>query len=110
MKLLAKFSLTFSALFVVGLLLAGVVAWNQLMAAARAQVFEQARIMTDYAAAVRSYTDNQIFPISQSGRGGVFRSQWIPFYAATQVFSYAHSNFPGYTYKEAEPNRLARPR
>lgn len=104
MKLLPKFGLTFVVLFAVGIALAGVVSWNVLMASARAQVLEQAKIMTTYAAAMRTYTENQIVPISQSKRNGVFRSQWIPFYAATQMFTYARSNFPDYTYKEAALN------
>lgn len=104
MKLLPKFLLTGIGLFIFGYILAGAFAWHQLTAAANEEVYSHAHMLTAYAAAVRTYTDDQIVPISRSKQNGVFRSQWIPFYAATQVFAYARSNFPGYTYKEAALN------
>lgn len=104
MKLLTKFSLVFAGLFVVGLCVAGLVAYTSLQANARAEVLAQAKMITDYAGAARTYTNDQIAPISVSSRNGVFRSQWIPFYAATQIFGYLHASYPDYTYKEAALN------
>jgi protein-histidine pros-kinase len=104
MKLLVKFSIVYSVLIAVMLCVAGVIAYNVLTANARGETEAQAKMITDYARAVRTYTDAQIAPMSLSSRNGVFRSQWIPFYAATQIFSYVHANYPDYTYKEAALN------
>ena len=86
------------------LCVAGVIAYNVLTANARGETEAQAKMITDYAGAARTYTDAQIAPVSLSNRNGVFRSQWIPFYAATQIFSYVHASYPDYTYKEAALN------
>jgi hypothetical protein len=104
MKLLVKFSIVYSVLIAVMLCVAGVIAYNVLTANARAETEAQAKMITDYARAARTYTDAQIAPVSLSNRNGVFRSQWIPFYGATQIFSYVHANYPNYTYKEAALN------
>jgi protein-histidine pros-kinase len=104
MNLLTKFSVVFAVLFAVGLCAAGAIAYAALAANARAETLAQARMITDYAGAARTYTDEQIAPIAANNRNGVFRSQWIPFYAATQIFTYLHANYPNYTYKEAALN------
>lgn len=104
MKLLTKFSLVFAALFGIGLCAAGAVAWTVLSANARGEVMAQARMIDDYAGAARTYTNDQIAPLSANNRNGTFRSQWIPFYGATQIFTYLHASYPNYTYKEAALN------
>lgn len=104
MKLLVKFSIVYSVLIALMLCVAGVIAYNVLTANARGETEAQAKMITDYARAARTYTDAQIAPVSLSNRNGVFRSQWIPFYAATQIFSYVHASYPDYTYKEAALN------
>lgn len=104
MNLLTKFNLVYTGLIVVMLSVAGSIAYTLLVSNARNEVQAQSRMITNYASAVRTYTNDQIAPIGAPNRNGVFRSQWIPFYGATQVFKYIHSSYPDYTYKEAALN------
>ncbi len=104
MNLLTKFSLVYAGLFVVMLCVVASIAYTVLESNARNEVRAQARMITDYASAARTYTNDQIAPIGASNRNGIFRSQWIPFYGATQIFKYVHSSYPNYTYKEAALN------
>lgn len=104
MSLLTKFNFVYAGLFVVMLCVAGFIAYTVLASNARNEVQAQARMITDYAGAVRTYTNDQIAPIGANHRNGVFRSQWIPFYGATEIFKYVHSSYPDYTYKEAALN------
>jgi HAMP domain-containing protein len=104
MNLLTKFSLVYAVLIVVMLCVTGAIAYSVLATNARDQVQAQAKMITDYANGARVYTDKQIAPIAAGGRNGVFRPQWIPFYGATQIFTYVHAAYPDYTYKEAALN------
>jgi HAMP domain-containing protein len=104
MNLLTKFSLVYAGLFVVMLCAAGSIAYTVLASNARSEVQAQARMITEYASAARTYTNDQIAPIGAINRNGAFRSQWIPYYGATQIFKYIQSSYRDYTYKEAALN------
>jgi HAMP domain-containing protein len=104
MKLAPKFTVIFIAAFGVMLFAAGILCYGYLQRNARNEVLAQAQLMTEAAAAVRTYTDEQIKPIVGVRRTSEFHAQWIPFYAAMQVFGKLRLKYPAYTYKEAALN------
>jgi protein-histidine pros-kinase len=104
MKLAPKFTLIFVAVFGLLLLSAGLLCYNYLQRNARGEVLAQAQLMMEAAAAMRNYTDKQIKPLVGVRREQEFHAQWVPAYAATQVFGYLRLKYPAYTYKEATLN------
>jgi len=129
MRLLAKFSLIFVAVFGLGLGLATYLFDSLLQQTAREQVHDQAELMMETALAMRSYTQQQVKPAleeqlqpraAESGQDDVFREicarkgyagskqgfrpQRVPAYAATEMFGYLKKKYPEYTYKEAALN------
>jgi protein-histidine pros-kinase len=103
-KLYAKFSLVLVAVFALGVAIAGSLMYAYLQRSARAQVVQQANLMLETALATRAYTQQQITPLRSKQRGGAFHAQWVPAYAATQVFSYVHAQNPAYDYREPTTN------
>jgi methyl-accepting chemotaxis protein len=104
MKLAPKFTLIFVAAFGVMLVVAGYLCYSFLQRNARGEVLAQAQLMMEAAAAMRNYTDKQIKPLVGVRRTEEFHAQWVPAYAATQVFGYLRLKYPAYTYKEATLN------
>jgi methyl-accepting chemotaxis protein len=104
MKLAPKFTVIFVAAFGVMLLAAGLLCYGYLQRNARSEVLAQAQLMVEAASAMRTYTDEQIKPIVGLRRSSEFHAQWIPFYAATQMFGKLRLKYPAYTYKEATLN------
>lgn len=123
MRLLAKFSLLFAAVFGAGLGAAALLFHRSLQRSAREQVLYHAQIMMETALATRNYTTEQVGPVINeliAGRSGstddpfgelcarrastVFRPQSVPAFAATEVFAYLRKNYPEYFYKEAALN------
>jgi HAMP domain-containing protein len=104
MKLAPKFTVIFVVAFGIMLLVAGAVCYGYLQRSARNEVLGQAQLMVEAASAMRSYTDEQIKPIVGVRRATEFHAQWIPFYAATQMFGKLRLKYPAYTYKEATLN------
>jgi protein-histidine pros-kinase len=106
MKLLAKFTLIFSAVFGIGLAIIGYVAHDFLLQNARAQVHEQARLMIELAGSARDYTTKEIKPLLVGEQAHIrsFLPQTVPAFAATESFSYVRTQYPDYTYKEATLN------
>jgi protein-histidine pros-kinase len=104
MKLAPKFTVIFVAAFGVMLLVAGVLCYGYLQRNARNEVLAQAQLMMEAAAAMRSYTNDQIKPLVGVRRTSEFHAQWVPAYAATQVFNSLRLKYPAYTYKEATLN------
>lgn len=104
MKLAPRFTLIFTVAFGIMLAVAGVACYNYLQSNARAEVLAQAKLMMEAAAAMRNYTDKQIKPLVGVRRTQEFHAQWVPAYAATQVFEYLRVKYPAYTYKEATLN------
>jgi protein-histidine pros-kinase len=92
------------AAFGVMLLVAGVLCYGYLQRNARNEVLAQAQLMMEAAAAMRSYTNDQIKPLVGVRRTSEFHAQWVPAYAATQVFNSLRLKYPAYTYKEATLN------
>jgi protein-histidine pros-kinase len=104
MKIAPKFTLIFVAVFGIMLVAAGVLCYSFLQRNARGEVLAQAKLMMEAAAAMRNYTDKQIKPLVGVRRTEEFHAQWVPAYAATQVFGYLRLKYPAYTYKEATLN------
>lgn len=104
MKLYAKFSLVLVTVFALGVAIAGTLMYGYLQRSARAQVVQQANLMLETAQATRAYTQQQITPLRSKQRGGPFHAQWVPAYAATQVFAYVHAQNPAYNYREPTRN------
>jgi HAMP domain-containing protein len=92
------------AVFLLAACLAGYVCWNMLEANAQREVLSEAGLMMDSAAAVRSYTANEILPLISAGMKTEFPPQSVPSYAATQNFLHFHEHHPDYAYKEATLN------
>ena len=103
-KLAPKFTLIFIAIFGVMLVTAGMLSYQFLQRNAKGEVLTQAQLMMEAAAAMRSYTDKQIKPLVGVRRTNEFHAQWVPAYAATQMFANLRQKYPAYTYKEATLN------
>jgi HAMP domain-containing protein len=105
-KLLAKFTLVFLIVFGAGLALAGYASRQFLQQNAEEQVLQQARLMMQNMLSARTYTTQQIkpllVPVQTAQR--TFLPQTVPAFAATKSFSYLHTSYPDYGYKEATLN------
>ena len=106
MKLIFKFNLIFVSVFVFVLVIVGLIARHFLEKAAREDVIAHARLMTDTAMAVRTYTQEQIRPLLQvrHRNENVFFPQAVPEYSAIENFNYLHEKYPDYMYREATLN------
>lgn len=106
MKLLAKFNLILLVVFAAGGLLISELAHNFLLANARREVMDQARLMMTSAQAVRDYTDNDLSPLLQGNPlyQTRFLPETIPFFGATTTFNRLRRTYPDYDYKEAALN------
>ncbi len=103
-NLLAKFALPVALVFAIGLVAGGTFWRDYLQRDARRQVLDQAQVMMQTATAMRTYTQDQIQPLVGVRRDSEFHPQWVPFYAASQIFKYFNAGYPDYTYKEAALN------
>jgi HAMP domain-containing protein len=106
MKLLAKFSLVFVAVFGTSGALAAYLSYRFLQNGAREEVLQQARLMMETMRSARNYTTEQIKPLLQTHQlhGRVFLPQTVPAYATTENFNYLRKRYPDYLYHEATLN------
>ena len=104
MKLIVKFNLVLLLVFAVGFLATGYVSNRLLQRNAREEVLENARIMTEAALAVRSYTVSQIKPLLDTQMKYSFLPQSVPAYSANEYFKQLRVKFPDYSYREATLN------
>jgi HAMP domain-containing protein len=104
MSLLFRINAALGGVFLLAALLAGYVCWTMLEANAQREVLAEAGLMMDSAAAVRTYTANEILPLISARIKEEFPPQSVPFYAATQNFLKFHEYHPDYAYKEATLN------
>ena len=104
MSLLFRINAALGAVFLIAALLAGYVCRTMLEANAQREVIIEAGLMMDSAAAVRSYTANEILPLIAARMKDEFPPQSVPSYAATQNFLRFHERHPEYSYKEATLN------
>lgn len=104
MKLLIKFNLALSVVFLLGLALAGYVSHEVLQRNAREEILQNARIMMQGALAVRGYTSTQIKPLLDTQLKYEFLPQSVSAFAATEYFTELRKQYPEYAYKEATLN------
>jgi HAMP domain-containing protein len=104
MSLLFRINAALGGVFLLAALLAGYVCWTMLEANAQREVLAEAGLMMDSAAAVRTYTANEILPLISARMKDEFPPQSVPSYAATQNFLKFHEHHPEYAYKEATLN------
>jgi HAMP domain-containing protein len=104
MSLLFRINVALGGVFLLAALLAGYVCWTMLEANAQREVLAEAGLMMDSAAAVRTYTANEILPLISARMKEEFPPQSVPSYAATQNFLKFHEHHPDYAYKEATLN------
>jgi protein-histidine pros-kinase len=104
MSLLFRINAALGAVFLFAALVAGYVCWTMLSANAQREVLAEAGLMMDSAAAVRTYTANEILPLIKDQVKENFLPQSVPSYAATQNFLRFHEHHPDYAYKEATLN------
>ncbi|HEV7801030.1 MAG TPA: DUF3365 domain-containing protein [Burkholderiales bacterium] len=99
-----KFNLVLTAVFLVGLLVAGWSSYVLLHRNAKAETLRNARLLLETALAIRGYTVNEIGPKLEGHMTQVFQPQIVPAYAATQTLSQLRKKYPDYGYKEATLN------
>ena len=104
MSLLFRINAALGGVFLLAALLASYVCWTMLEANAQREVLAEAGLMMDSAAAVRTYTANEILPLISARMKDEFPPQSVPSYAATQNFLKFHEHHPEYAYKEATLN------
>jgi HAMP domain-containing protein len=106
MKLLTKFNLTLLVIFSAGGFLIAQFAYSFLIANARREVMEQARLMMASANSVRDYTTNDLKPLlEQNPRHRVrFIAETVPAHGAVTTFTNLRKNYPDYSYREATLN------
>ncbi|HUO29059.1 MAG TPA: DUF3365 domain-containing protein [Bryobacteraceae bacterium] len=105
-----KLAMKFNACFVVilGLLFVGIylAGRNYLVAKARDQVSQQARVMMETTASVRRYTSDYIRPIldKYQQHTAEFYPESVPAFSAARMFNFLRQVYPDYTYREATLN------
>jgi HAMP domain-containing protein len=104
MSLLFRINAALGAVFLIAALVAGYTCRSMLEANAQREVLAEAGLMMDSAAAVRTYTANEILPLISARMQEEFPPQSVPSYAATQNFLKFHERHPEYSYKEATLN------
>jgi HAMP domain-containing protein len=104
MSLLLRINAALGGVFLLAFALAGYVCWTMLESNAQREVLAEAGLMMDSAAAVRSYTSDEILPLISARMKEQFPPQSVPSYAATQNFLQFHEHHPDYAYKEATLN------
>ena len=103
MKLATKINLVMLVTFSIGLAASGLYAYQLTTQNAERQVTEQAEILLEQAIALRTYTVNEIRPLTEHANEDYerFHPQSVPAYAATQVANLFKEKRPEYSYKEA---------
>src|SRR6266566_1011035 len=104
MNLILKFNAALIGIFVVGFLIAALVSNSVLLANAREEVLQHARIMMEAASSSRNYTDTQVKPLLETQLKYRFLPQSVPQFAATEQFNDLRKKYPDYAYKEATLN------
>jgi HAMP domain-containing protein len=103
-NLILKFNAALIGIFVVGFLVAAFVSNSVLLANAREEVLQHARIMMEAASSSRNYTDTQVKPLLETQLKYRFLPQSVPQFAATEQFNDLRKKYPDYAYKEAALN------
>lgn len=106
MKIRWKIDLAMCGVFLVGLGLAGVSAYEILTRNALEDSLQNARIMIEAGWAIRSYTDQRITPLLEQQMKVEFLPPAIPFFAAQANLKLIQQRLPEYTYREPTLNPI----
>src|ERR1700730_18567860 len=104
MKIQGKISLAMSAAFLVGLMLASIGAYFIVNRNAMEDSLQNARIMMEGAAAIRTYTSESASPLLQQQMKVEFLPYAIPSFAAQTNFRLVQRKLPEYSYREPTLN------
>jgi len=99
-----KFNLVLIGAFLVGLAVAGVLAWQITSEDARRQMLNEANLIMGAGTAVRGYTSKEIRPLIGDQMTVRFLPHSVPSWSAQTVLHDLQKNFPDYSYKEAALN------
>ena len=104
MKLIWKFNLVLSGIFLLAYVASAIVAYYVLQANAREEVLRTGRLMMEAASAARDYTTVHIKPLLETQLKYVFLPETIPAFAATEQFTELRKKHEDFGYKEATLN------
>jgi diguanylate cyclase (GGDEF)-like protein len=104
MSLRLTFNLILVAVFLLGILLAGIYYRAHLQSDAMEEVEHNSQVLMETALAIRSYTTDQIKPHLDPLNATQFLPQTVPAFAATETLRRLSDRYPGYDYKESVLN------
>jgi HAMP domain-containing protein len=104
MKIRWKIDLAMAGAFLIGLGLAGFVAYQILRTNAIEASREAAKIIMEEASADRSYTSDSIKPLLEQQMKVQFLPHSIPSFSALSIFKIVRQKLPDYTYREPTLN------
>jgi HAMP domain-containing protein len=104
MKIRWKIDLAMAGAFLIGLGLAGFVAYQILRTNAIEASREAAKIIIEEASADRSYTSDSIKPLLEQQMKVQFLPHSIPSFSALSIFKIVRQKLPDYTYREPTLN------
>jgi len=104
MKLRTKFNLVVLVAFLAGFALTGALLKQRFDSDAKEQVLRTANVMLAAANSARTYTTDQIRPVTGFDQGGKFLPVSIPSFAAQTTLRGFGSDYADYRYKEAALN------
>jgi len=104
LKLIWKFNLVLSGIFLLAYVASAIVAYYVLQANAREEVLRTGRLMMEAASAARDYTTVHIKPLLETQLKYVFLPETIPAFAATEQFTELRKKHEDFGYKEATLN------
>ncbi len=96
MKLLVKFNLAFTALFLLVIVATGTISWTLLQRNAKQEVYESAKLLIDNALAVRSYTNDRIAPLLDTQLKYQFMPEVVAAFSALSVVDRLKTQHPEY--------------
>jgi two-component system cell cycle response regulator len=104
MSIRLTFNLVLAAVFLLGIVCAGVYYQRHLQADAMDEVQHNSQVLMETALAIRSYTTDQIKPHLDPLNATQFLPQTVPAFAATETLHRLSDRYPGYDYKESVLN------
>ena len=104
MGLRLKLNIVVGAVFLVGIVLAGILTYWVTQRNAREEVLQEARILYQTALAIRGYTASEIAPLLGPMIEDQFLPHTVPSFAAQYNFRTLQDSLPFYSYKEAALN------
>ena len=100
-----QFNLALLAVFVLGLVTTGTIAYDQLHKNAREEVARNAGLILEAALSMRGYTIGQIEPVLHNDPEK-FHPQTVPAYAATELMNQLRKKYSDFSYKDAALNPI----